>query len=111
MTINTFFSGHWNPLKIHPERIAKADRRLVNDLDCVGIKFFVSKKDHSKIEQKNSICVNAVYYENELIYIVHVSNKKFEKYMDLLLITDENQLHYVYTKDFNKFMSNKTKFN
>ena len=31
--------------------------------------------------------------------------------MDLLLITDENQLHYVYTKDFNKFMSNKTKFN
>ena len=29
--------------------------------------------------------------------------------MDLLLITGKNQLHYVYIKDFNEFMSNKTK--
>ena len=31
--------------------------------------------------------------------------------MDLLLITDENKSHYVYTKDFNRFMDNKTKSN
>ena len=29
--------------------------------------------------------------------------------MDLLLITDENKSHYVYIKDFNRFMCNKTK--
>ena len=29
--------------------------------------------------------------------------------MDLLMITDENKLHYVYVKDFNKFMCNKKK--
>ena len=30
---------HLNQLKIHPERIAKADKKLVNDLDYVVIKF------------------------------------------------------------------------
>ena len=31
--------------------------------------------------------------------------------MDLLLITDENKSHYVYIKEFNRFMCNKTKGN
>ena len=29
--------------------------------------------------------------------------------MDLLLISNENKSHYVYIKDFNRFMCNKTK--
>ena len=29
--------------------------------------------------------------------------------MDLLFITYENKSHYVYVKDFNRFMCNKTK--
>ena len=29
--------------------------------------------------------------------------------MDLLLMTDENKLHYVYIRDFNRFMFHKTK--
>ena len=28
--------------------------------------------------------------------------------MDLLLVSDKNVLHYVYIKDFNRFMCNKT---
>ena len=31
--------------------------------------------------------------------------------MHLLLITDENKSHYIYIKDFNRFMCNKTKDN
>ena len=48
-------------------------------------------------------------YENCLVYPVHVSNEKFENCMELLLITDDNKSHYVYIKDFNKFMCHKTK--
>ena len=29
--------------------------------------------------------------------------------MDLLLISDQSKSHYVYIKDFNRFMCNKTK--
>ena len=43
---------HLNPLKIHPERTTIPNKIMVNDLDYEGIKFPVSKRDYSKIEQK-----------------------------------------------------------
>ena len=47
---------HLNLLKINPERIKKADKNMVNDLDYEGIEFPVSKnKDFVKIEKKNNI--------------------------------------------------------
>ena len=84
---------------------------MVNDLDYVDIKFPVSKKDYSKIEQKSNICINVFSYENGLAYPVHVSHKVFEDCMDLLLITDEEKLHYLQVKDYSSFMCNKTKNN
>ena len=100
-----------NPLKIHPERIAKADKNMVNDLDYEGIKFPISKKDFSKVEQTINICINVFCYENELTYPVHVSIEKFENCMDLLLKQMKHKSHYVYIKDFNRFICNKTKNN
>ena len=83
------------------------DTKTVNDLDYKDIP--VSKKGCKKTEQKNSICINVFCYENGLIYPAHMSKQKLEDYTDLLLINDENKSHYVYIKDFNKFMFNKTK--
>ena len=100
---------HLNPLKIHPERITKVDRKTINDLIYEGIKFPVSKKDIAKIERQNNICINAFCYENNLTYPVYVSDQKFENCMDLLLISNEYKSHYVYIKDLNRFMCNKTK--
>ena len=57
--------------------------------------------DFGKIEKKDNICINVVCYENNLIYPVYVSN-----YIDLLMVTNENKSHYVYIKDFNRFMCN-----
>ena len=62
---------------------------MVNDLDYVDIKFSVSKKDYCKIEQKNSICISLFCYENDLVYPIYLSDKEFEKCMDLLLIIYE----------------------
>ena len=76
---------HLNPLITHPERITKADKkRLI-------------------------ILIMKFCYENNLVYPVHVSDEKFENCMDLLMITDESKSHYVYIKDFNRIMCNKTK--
>ena len=101
---------HLNPLKIHPERITKADKNMVNDLDYEGIKFPVSKKDYSRIEQKNNIFINVFCYEDGLTYLVYVSDQKFANCMDLLVITNKKMLHHVFIKDFNRFMCNKTEF-
>ena len=100
---------HLNPRKIHPERITKEDKTMINDLDYEGIKFPVSKKDYCRIERQNNICINIFCYENNLTYPVYISEQIFENCMDLLLITNENNSHYVYIKDFNRFMCNKTK--
>ena len=82
---------HLNPLKEHPERTTKADKNMINDLDYKGIEFPVSKKDFNKIEVKYNICISVFCYENNLVYPVYVSNKKFENCLDLLLITDKNK--------------------
>ena len=77
---------------------------MINGLDYGDVKFPVSRKDLYKIEKKNNIYINVFDYENGLIYPVHVSDEKFEDCMVLLLIRDDKKTHYVYIKDFNRFM-------
>ena len=94
---------------MHPERITQNDKKLVNHLNYDGVGFPVREKDFSKIETKNNICINVFCYENKVVFPIYNSNKKFENSMDLLLQTDENKSHYVYIKDFDRFMLHKTK--
>ena len=44
-----------------------------------------------------------------MTYPVYISDQKIENSMDLLIISDKIKSHYLYIKDFNKFMFNKTK--
>ena len=44
-----------------------------------------------------------------MVFPIYISKKKFEDSMDLLLLTEDNRSHYVYIKDFNRFMFHKTK--
>ena len=69
----------------------------------------MQEKDFSKIEVKNNICINVFGYENELVFPIYVSDQKFEDSMDLLLSNDDDKSHYVYIKDFDRFMFRKTK--
>ena len=55
---------------------------MVNDIDYEGIKFSVSIRDYCKIEQKNNICINVFFYENDLTYPVYVSDQKFGNCID-----------------------------
>ena len=48
-------------------------------------------------------------YENELVFPIYVLDQKFEDSMDLLVLIDDDKSHYVYIKDFHRFMFHKTK--
>ena len=48
-------------------------------------------------------------YENKLVFPIYVSNQKFEDSMHFLLLIDNDKSHYVYIKDFDRFMFHKTK--
>ena len=77
-------------------------------LIMVGLSFLWEKKIW-KIEEKNSICINVYYYENKLTFPIYISDQKFENLMDLLHIFDNDKSHYVYIKDFDRFMFLKMK--
>ena len=51
--------------------------------------------DFTKIETKNSICINVFCYENKLTFPICISDQKFENSMGLLLIIDEKNSYYV----------------
>ena len=79
---------HINPVKIHPERITKEDKKFgwhitnpgeitpedeepFSDLDYDGIELPVREKDFSKIEQMNNIHINVFGYENEPTFPIY----------------------------------------
>ena len=69
----------------------------------------MEEEDFSKIEVKNNICINLFGYENKLVFPIYVLDQKSEDSMDLLLLIDDDKSHYVYIKDFDRFMFHKTK--
>ena len=48
-------------------------------------------------------------YENKLVFPVFISDQIFKCSIDLLLLINDDQSHYVHVKDFNTFMFHKTK--
>ena len=67
---------HLISIKTHPKKITRADKSMVNDRNYEGIKYSVSKKDFSKIEQEENIWINVFCYENGLTYPVDISDEK-----------------------------------
>ena len=86
---------HINPSKEHLEKIYKTDKKVVEKLDYDEIEFPVQEKDFNKIEVKSNICFNMFGYESKLVFPIYVSDQKFEDSMDLLLLIDDDQSHYV----------------
>ena len=102
---------HLNPQEKNPQRIKKSDNAFIKDkiVNYDGIEFPVTIKDYNKIEKMNSININVFCYEENQIFPLYISKEKFEDHMELLLITDGKNKHYVLIKDFNKLMYNQTK--
>ena len=100
---------HINPQEKYPQRIKKVDKPYIKTLDYSGIEFPVCIKHYNKIEKQNSININVFGYENKQPYPIYISKEKNEDHMELLLITENENNHYVLIKDFNKFMYNQTK--
>ena len=98
-----------NPQDKDPQRIKKLDKAYVKNLDYSGIEFPVTTKQYNKIEKQNEININVFGYEDKQPYPIYVSKEKYENHMELLLITEDKNKHYVLVEDFNRFMYNQTK--
>ena len=97
-----------NPLKVHPERITKADRESVKNLDYTGVTFPVTIEDMKKIEKQNQININVFGYHLGA-YPIRISETNFTDHLELLWIEEGGKSHYVLIKNFNQFMTSFTK--
>ena len=100
---------HLNPRNKDPQRIKKTDKQFIEKLDYSSIEFPVTVKQINKIEKQNNICINLFGYEEKQKFPIYISKEKYQDHMELLLITEGENKHYVLIKDFNKFMFNQTK--
>ena len=100
---------HLNPQDKDPQRIKKTDKQNIEKLDYSSIEFPVTVKQINKIEKQNNICINLFGYEEKQKFPIYISKEKYQDHMELLLITEGENKHYVLIKDFNKFMFNQTK--
>ena len=69
----------------------------------------MQEKHFNKIDVKNNICINVFRSENGLVFPINISDQKFDDSMDLLLLIDNDKSHYVYIKDFDRFVSQNKK--
>ena len=91
---------HLNPQEKDPQRIKKTDKQHIEKLDYSSIKFPVTVKQINKIEKQNNICINLFGYEEKQPFPIYISKEKFIDHMELLLITEGENKHYVLIKDF-----------
>ena len=100
---------HLNPQDKDSQRIKKTDKKYIGELDYSNIKFPVTVKQINIIEKQNNICINLFGYEEKQKFPIYISKEKYQDHMELLLITEDENNHYVLIKDFNKFMFGQTK--
>jgi len=83
-------------VKTHVDRVTnyKPHTRLVN---YEGIDFPVKITDIPKIESKNDIRFNIFGCEGKTVYPLYISKKVCDKTCEMLLVSDENKTHYIYT--------------
>ncbi|XP_057292543.1 uncharacterized protein LOC130621252 [Hydractinia symbiolongicarpus] len=100
---------HLNPQKKNQQRIKRCDRAYINELNYDNIEFHLTIKEYNRIEKQINIRINVFGYEDKLLYPIYVSKEKYKNSMSLLLITKDENKHYVLIEDFNSFMFNQTK--
>nr|DAC81289.1 TPA_asm: PolB [Corynactis coral adintovirus] len=98
-----------NPQNKDPQRIKKVDRLAVQSLNYNGVEFPVAVKSYNRIERQNSININVFGYEGKQPFPIYISKEKHDRMMNLLLITKDENKHYVLIRDFNAFMFSQTK--
>ena len=97
-----------NSTNSHPERINKQDKKTASTLDYSGIIFPMKERDYEIFEERFNIKVNVFGYNNK-VFSLYVSKKLNEQVLNVLLISNGEDSHYVFIKNFNRLMHSEVK--
>ena len=94
------------------QRINKSDdKEMVVILIMKTLYFLFFKKDITRLKQNTILVLMRLDMKINKCLQIYLSKGNFKNDMELLLIgnKDKNKSHYVWNKDFNRFMFNETK--
>ena len=95
------------PAQDNPHRVTKYIQ-YVQELNLKGIDMPMKVRQIPKFEKQNEISVNVFGYEDSL-YPVHITNFRFPRHVNLLLIANDTATHYCLIKDLNKLLATENK--
>ena len=96
---------HLRPKDRRATTITEKDRELELSLNYEGIEFPVKISDIDKIERKNNINISVFGYKGrKQFYPIRISKSEHKDHMELLLLGEEGNLHYVLIKDVNRML-------
>ena len=98
-----------NPVNKNPRKSRNVDKELAKQLNFKGLKFSVHKENYAKKEKQNKISFSVFGFEDKTAYRIYTSKQTLEKHVDLLLLSNFKNPHYVLNKDFDKFMTKQNK--
>ena len=61
-------------------------------------------EDIPKFEKQNDVSINIFGYEKNEIYPVHITTHRFERHVNILMISDNRKKHYCWIKDLNRLL-------
>ena len=100
---------HVNPIDKNPQRITKKTENLLTNLTMRVFIFLSQKKLIVKLNFKKKLVLMCFAMKIRRLILFIYQIKMIAWIMDLLFISNEFVSHYVYIKDFDTFMFNKTK--
>ena len=73
------------------------------------LNFLLEKKVSARLKKKVTFALTCFVMKTNWHFQFTFEIKNSKNSIDLLLVIDENKSHYIYIKDFNRFMFHKTK--
>ena len=98
-------ASSWEEIGKNPERITKL-KRYEGDFDWSGMEFPASAKDIKRFKSRDQISINILAIEGRQIYICR-KGRNYENALNLMLITEGEQKHYVAIKSLSRLLSKK----
>ena len=94
----------------HSERISKRVKAEALSLNWQGLEFPMSIKSIDKFENQNDITVNVYAFDDKLeLYPLRITKIKKSEHVNLLMISEEDNMHYVLMKSLSPFVNKKHK--
>ena len=94
--------------KVNPNRV-NLYKPYEKELKVDGIEFPMTVNQIPKFEKQNTISINVIAYDERELYPIYVTKFKFERHVNLLLISEGEKHHYCLIKSMSRLLTNRTK--